>query len=108
MTEHKVEILTFEGCPNRARAIAFVDRVVAESRISATVEVVDVANPAQAVALRFLGSPTIRVGGVDIEPGAGERDDFALACRVYRTEAGLQGLPDPGLLELALAAELPA
>lgn len=108
MTDQKIQILTFEGCPNRAGAIAFVDRVVAASGVSATVEVVDVADPAQAVALRFLGSPTIRVGGVDIEPGAGERDDFALACRVYRTEAGLQGLPDPNLLELALAAEPPA
>lgn len=105
MTHQTVQILTFEGCPNRARAIAFVDRVVAESGISTSVEVVDVADPAQAVALRFLGSPTIRVDGMDIESGAGERDDFALACRVYRTEAGLQGLPDPNVLELALAAE---
>ena len=108
MTHQTVQILTFEGCPNRARAIAFVDRVVAESGISTSVEVVDVADPAQAVALRFLGSPTIRVDGMDIESGTGERDDFALACRVYRTEAGLQGLTDPNLLELALAAEPPA
>ena len=31
------------------------------------------------MALRFLGSPTVRVYGVDIEPGAEERRDVAFA-----------------------------
>lgn len=44
--------------------------------------------------LGFLGSPTIRVGGRDVEPGAGDRRDFALSCRVYRTAAGVAGQPD--------------
>ena len=44
--------------------------------------------------LRFLGSPTVRVHGRDIEPGADKRTDFALSCRVYRTDAGLAGEPE--------------
>lgn len=46
-----------------------------------------------AVAARFLGSPTIRIDGVDIEPGAGQRSDYGLKCRLYRTADGLQGTP---------------
>ena len=42
---------------------------------------------------RFLGSPTLRVDGVDIEPGAGDRSDYGLKCRLYETEQGLRGAP---------------
>jgi hypothetical protein len=34
------------------------------------------------------------VNGRDVEPGANERSDFALSCRVYRTDAGVSGQPD--------------
>jgi hypothetical protein len=54
--------------------------------------------------LRFLGSPTVRVDGRDVEPGADERDEFALACRVYRTQDGLRGQPDPEWITAALRA----
>ena len=30
---------------------------------------------------------------VDIEPGAGERTDYGLKCRLYPTEEGLRGAP---------------
>lgn len=103
MTAPRVQILTFDGCPNRSGAIELVDRVLAETGIAASVEVVDVPDPESAAALRFLGSPTIRVDGKDVEPGASERWDFALACRVYKTDAGLQGQPDARWLEGALA-----
>jgi hypothetical protein len=35
------------------------------------------------VAARFLGSPTVRVDGRDIEPGAAGRTTYAYACRTY-------------------------
>ena len=89
----KVEILTFAGCPNGAPARALVADVVRELEVDAAVEVVDVADPETAERTRFLGSPTIRVDGRDVEPGADERTDFVLSCRVYRTDAGGSGLP---------------
>lgn len=42
---------------------------------------------------RFLGSPTIRVHGRDIDLSAANRDDYGLKCRIYQTPAGLTGLP---------------
>ena len=55
--------------------------------------------------LRFLGSPTIRVGGRDVDPYTEERDDYALSCRVFRTEAGIAGLPDERWVRDALISQ---
>jgi len=100
----KIEVLTFKGCPNAQAARELVARVVADSRVDAEVEYVDVPDPEVAERLHFLGSPTIRVDGHDIEPGADERAEYVLACRIYRTERGTAGSPDERWLRDALAA----
>jgi len=38
--------------------------------------------------LQFLGSPSIRFNGRDIEPGADERQDYGLGWRLYIYEDG--------------------
>ena len=86
-----VELLYFEGCPNHHAARQLVERIAIEEGAVADVRLVEVSSPEEAEALRFLGSPTVRVNGRDVEPGADERDDFMLACRVYQTESGLGG-----------------
>ena len=103
----KVEVLTFEGCPNAAAARELVERVVAESRVEAEVAYADVPDPEAAGRLRFLGSPTIRVDGRDIEPGADERTEYVLACRIYRTDEGIAGVPDDRWLRDALTSVNP-
>ena len=55
-----------------------------------------------AATMRFPGSPTIRVDGVDIEPGFIDPGDYTPRCRLYRTSAGLRGVPDPAWIEDAL------
>jgi hypothetical protein len=57
-----------------------------------------------AIAERFLGSPTIRVDGVDVEPAAGERRDFGLCCRLYRAADGMQPMPPEAWVLAALRA----
>ena len=89
-----VEILYFDGCPNHHPAIALVERLSRELGIVANVRLVKVPDRHAAQRMRFLGSPTIRVGGVDVDPQTPEREDFALSCRVFRTESGLSGQPD--------------
>jgi hypothetical protein len=90
----RVEILYFEGCPNHEPARALVERLASQLGIEPEIELVEVADPHAAVALHFLGSPTVRVDGVDVEPGAEERRDFALSCRIYRSEQGVSEQPD--------------
>ncbi|MFL5852588.1 MAG: hypothetical protein ACJ77G_08915 [Solirubrobacteraceae bacterium] len=59
----------------------------------------------EAQRLRFLGSPTVRVDGRDVEPGADVREDFGLKCRLYRTEDGLTGTPAEEWLVAAIRAD---
>jgi hypothetical protein len=82
----QVDILYFEGCPNYEPTRALIERLARQLRVEPEIELVEVADPEAAVALRFLGSPTVRVNGVDVEPGAEERRDFAFSCRIYRSE----------------------
>jgi hypothetical protein len=103
MRQPQVEILYFDGCPNHERARAVVEQVAAELRLQPEIELVEVGDAETAARLRFLGSPSVRVDGRDIEPGADERDDFVLACRVYRSERGVGGEPDETWIRDALA-----
>ncbi len=102
MSQPRVEILYFEGCPNHEPARALVERLATQLRIEPEIRLVEVADPEAAVALRFLGSPTVRVDGVDVEPGAQERRDFALSCRIYRSERGVAEQPDESWVREAL------
>ncbi len=104
MSRPRVEILYFEGCPNHEPARALVERLATELRIESEIRLVEVTDPEAAVELRFLGSPTVRVDGVDVEPGAAERRDFALSCRIYRSERGLAEQPQESWVREALIA----
>lgn len=99
-----VEVLTLEGCPHAAPAIELASRVAAEARIRAEVRIVKVAQ-SEAEPLRFLGSPSIRVRGHDVEPGADARHDYSHSCRLYETSAGLRPLPNEAWLRDALTAD---
>jgi hypothetical protein len=103
MRQPRVEILYFEDCPNHEAARALVERVAAELRVEPEIDLVDVTDADAAAKLRFLGSPTVRVDGRDIEPGAEERSDFVFSCRVYRGEHGFSGQPDAGWVREALS-----
>ena len=99
----QIEILYFDGCPNHEAAQALVERVAAEFQLDTMPNLVQVPNLAAATTMRFLGSPTVRVNGRDVEPGAEERTDYVLACRVYRSESGFSGQPDERWIREALA-----
>ena len=100
-----VEILSFAGCPNHHGALELVERVSGEVGLDPEIRVLDVPDQEAAERLRSLGSPTIRVGGRDVDPRAEERSDYALSCRVFRTETGIAGQPDARWVRDALLRE---
>ena len=103
-----VEILYFDGCPNHEPAVALVERVDRELRIDAKIRLVNIPDQATAERLRFLGSPTIRVNGVDVDPQTEQRTDYALSCRIFATEQGHAGQPDERWIRDALASAIEA
>lgn len=81
----RVELLYFDGCPNFERLLPRLQQLVDEHAPGNRVELRRVESPAAAEKERFLGSPTVRVEGEDVEPSASTRSDFGLKCRLYRT-----------------------
>jgi hypothetical protein len=88
----KVEVLYFEGCPNHALAAEMVERVLRREGIRTEVRTVEVHDVETAQTLRFLGSPSVRVNGVDIEPGR-ENDLPFYGCRTYSVSGKTTGVP---------------
>ena len=66
-----------------------------------TIELREVASEADAISERFVGSPTVRVDGVDVDPV--EDELYGLTCRVYhRRDGHISPTPDPADLREAL------
>jgi len=65
-----VQVLFSEGCPHTSATIELISRVSHEMKLSIVLESIQIDDERQARELDFLGSPTIRVNGVDIDPSA--------------------------------------
>ena len=98
----EVTIQFFSGCPNWQEALSRVREAAREAGVSVTVTTVPVQTKAAADRLGFIGSPTVLVDGVDPFAVAGAVP--ALACRVYRTDAGVDGAPTVDQLTEVLRA----
>jgi hypothetical protein len=98
----QVEVLLTPDAPHRDAAIALAQRVCERWGGKAEVRMVPVADQAAAEQARFLGSPTIRVNGRDIEPGAEWNVEFVHGCRLYQGAHSLQALPEEDWLRQAL------
>lgn len=89
----KIELLYFDGCPSYQAFLPRLRELLTGAGIADTVQLRRIESDADAIAARFLGSPTVRVDGVDVEPGSEQREDFGIKCRLYRTRDGLRGTP---------------
>jgi copper chaperone CopZ len=98
----KIEVLYFEGCPNHRPAIERIRELLREESISAEVLEVNVSEAASAQKLGFLGSPSIRVNGLDVEPAARSAGDFGMMCRTYLVNGRRDGLPPREMLRQAI------
>jgi len=98
----RVEILARKDCQCRGMARIVVERAAEEVGIPVDLTVIDVTSVSQAKKRGFLGSPTVRVNGLDVEPGTNGSRDVTLGDRVYRGDRGLQGWPDARWIRAAL------
>lgn len=98
----RIEVFFWEGCPSHPEALALLREVIEEQGIVATIALREIFTHEEAVDLRFPGSPTIRVDGVDIDL-AGAAAPPSLTCRVYRLPDGRPSpVPSREQLEEAL------
>ncbi|MGH3823189.1 MAG: DF family (seleno)protein [Pseudonocardiaceae bacterium] len=88
-----VEMLHTEGCPHAADYLPRLRQLLAGAAVAQPVQVRAITDPNEAQCERFLGSPTIRVNGRDVDPTADRRRDYGLCCRLYPGPDGLRGTP---------------
>ncbi|MEU8261722.1 hypothetical protein AB0C02_14020 [Micromonospora sp. NPDC048999] len=97
----KVELLVVEDCPNEGPAAAVVRRALDEiglSTVQVTIRVVT--SQAEAEQIGFLGSPSVLINGQD--PFAEPDHSPAMACRLYRDDTTVSGVPPIRRLRQAL------
>lgn len=95
----RIQVMYFEGCPNYQAAIELVRSLAPH----AVIEPLVIETQEDAVRRRFLGSPTILVAGLDVEPAARERTDFGFTCRTYNGS----GVPSREVLAAAIGCSSP-
>lgn len=85
-----VELLYTDGCPHAADYLLRLRQLLAVSGIDEPVRTRVLSSDEQAQQERFLGSPTIRIHGRDVDPTSDQRQDYGLTCRLY---LGADGAP---------------
>lgn len=99
----RIDFLYFADCPSHEEGLARLRAVLGEAGAEADVTITEVASDEDAEHLRFLGSPTIRIEGIDIDPTADERHDYSLTCRAYtRADGRITPLPPRELIQEAI------
>jgi hypothetical protein len=95
-----VEVLYFDGCPSHDRLMPTLLTLASAHDAEIVQRRVETLEEAEEV--RFLGSPSVRVDGRDIEPGAETRTDYGMKCRLYCSPTGRSGVPPHEWIERAL------
>ncbi len=101
-----VEVLYFDGCPSHEALLPRLRRPLAEAGVAVEIQLRHIESADAAERERFLGSPTVRIGGRDVEPAAVQRTDYGLKCRLYPTDEGLRGTPPDVWILNALATRV--
>ncbi len=86
-----IELLYFEGCPGWEEAQKNLRVALQEEKLEAEIIPVRVEDNNEAERLKFLGSPSFRVDGIELWPE--QRRRYNLSCRVYATPQGLKAAP---------------
>ena len=101
-----IELLYSKDCPNFEPTLSLLQEIVSGNHFNAAITVTEVSSQADAVAHRFLGSPSIRVNNNDIEDADSSAAEYSLRCRRYRVGDKIVGVPPRELIEAALRRDL--
>jgi hypothetical protein len=100
----EIELLYFDDCPGHAELRERLPRLLEQAGVKTTIQERRIDSEDEAIAQRFLGSPTLRIDGHDVDPPAHLREDYGLRCRLYPSAQGLQRRPADAQITKALGA----
>ena len=100
----KTELYYFDGCPSYQQALAGLKEALRLEGLPEDVAMIHVDGPEDAQTKRFIGSPTIRIDGVDVEGPEAEQKGYGFGCRIYSENVGSAGWPSVQRTRLAIRA----
>jgi hypothetical protein len=105
----RLELLWWEGCPSHPQALEDLRTAVADAGLDpGDIVSREVTDQDSAEREGFVGSPTIRIDGRDVQPPPAD-EPAGLTCRVYRLRDGRPSpTPDPAEVRDALRAAVTA
>lgn len=99
----KVEHLYIDDCPHHEPLAHVLRSLLDEASRDERIVPRRIVDEQQAIRERFLGSPTVRINGQDVDSSAAAQIDYGLQCRPYVTDASLQGMPSTEWIRTGLA-----
>ncbi len=101
----KIEVLYIDGSPHFPATVDAVKNCLGQLGLTCPVTEMSVTDQNTAVRSGFLGSPTVRINGLNIEPSARQRAAFGMMCRTYD---GSGGVPSEDLIRSAITKAVTA
>jgi hypothetical protein len=98
----EINILFIEGCPGYIYTKKYIEEILADEAIDAKINLILIDNDEDARRLHFIGSPTIRVNGMDIEKDLRITKDYGLRSRIYNVEGTPSGYPSKSMISMAI------
>jgi len=95
-----VQLLYFNDCPSYQMAEKLLREVLSAEGRSDPIEMIEIKDEADVRRWKFIGSPTIRIDGID--PFDQGTSNIGMECRVFNTPDGLRGWPTKSMLVEAL------
>jgi Domain of unknown function (DUF2703) len=102
----KVELLHIADCPNTEAARRLLEEALRELGLPEEISEIEVSDSAQAEALAFPGSPTIRVNDQDVETMLPRQSGYAISCRTYPIDGMRRAVPTQEMIRKAIRSAL--
>ena len=97
-----VKVVSLEKCSATGLTISLVNEVAREMGVEIDFEHAIVKTREDAIEHRHIGSPTVQINGIDIDPGARAINQFGITWRRY----GASSMPSKDLIEEAFLEAL--
>jgi hypothetical protein len=97
-----VELYYFDRCPSYLRALENAREALRLEGLHEDVALIAVKSDADAQAKRLIGSPTIRINGLDLEGPEAEDNSYGFGCRIYADNGSSAGWPSVEKVSQAL------
>lgn len=102
----EITLQLHEDEPLRDQLLARIAEALEQTGVEASVTTQTVRSDDDAKEARCLGSPTIRVNGLDVEYAEREPPETSAGARFYATPDGWQQVPHAGMIAFAIREAL--